>query len=182
MRTHQTIRRFFSVLITVSMFLTCIPIAKLVIADNEPTIYYIFDLTPENENDAAFKIRTSSDDPGDGSSWVAMYIDGANGTANAFDATGLDPRTELVLNNANVFNASIYQDFKLLGHSRIDYEGGQAYTSSNTDCCFEFLADELLSGNRPYDRYTYRRKPDAQYAHGLFLSGDRSKRYLNDPA
>ena len=144
MRTNQTIRRFFAVLITVSMFLTCIPIAKLVIADNEPTIYYIFDLTPEDEGDAQFKLRTSAEDPQDGSSWVAMYIDGANGIANAFDATGLDPRTELILNNASVFNASIYQDFKLLGHSRIDYAGGQAYTSSNTDCCFEgFNANNL---------------------------------------
>lgn len=53
MRTNQTIRRFFAILITVSLFLTCMPIAKRAIADNEqptneqPTIYYIF----EKEND-----------------------------------------------------------------------------------------------------------------------------------
>ena len=146
MRTNQTIRRFFAILITVSLFLTCMPIAKLVIADNEPTIYYIFDLTPNDENDAAFKIRTSSENPGDGSSFVAMYIDGANGTADPFDATELDPRTELILNNANVENASIYQDFKLLGHSRIDYEDNKAYTVSDSDCYFKDFNAEDLEG------------------------------------
>ncbi|MBR5040731.1 MAG: hypothetical protein IKX68_06410 [Clostridiales bacterium] len=154
MRTHQTIRRFFSVLITVSMFLTCIPIAKLVIADNEPTIYYIFDRTPNIDNDNEFAIYETADDPGDDSSWVAMYIDGANGTANAFDATGLDPRTQLILNNAKVENASIYQDFILLGTSRIDYEGWNAYTSSESEYSFGgFTPDDAAQTMAAYQSF-----------------------------
>ncbi|MBQ5968398.1 MAG: hypothetical protein IJL60_11560 [Clostridiales bacterium] len=137
MRTNQTIRRIFSILITLGMLLTFLPFSKQAIADGDLSIWYIFDNTPENGNDADFTIRDSAADPGDGSSWVAIYIDGSDAPDAAFDASRLDPRTELILNNAKAANASIYQQFKLLGHSRIDYAGNQAYTVSDSDCYFD---------------------------------------------
>lgn len=145
MRTNQTIRRIFSILITLGMLLTFLPFTRQAIADGDLSIWYIFDNTPKNENDADFTIRDSAADPGDGSSWVGMYIDGT-GTSTVFDATGLDPRTELILNNAQVANASIYQQFKLLGHSRIDYVGNNAYTVSDSDLYFTQFNSEDLAG------------------------------------
>lgn len=145
MRTNQTIRRIFSILITASMLLTFLPFTRQAIADGELSIWYVFDNTPENGNDADFTLRDSAADPGDGSSCVGMYIDGT-GTDTVFDATGLDPRTELILNNAQVANASIYQQFKLLGHSRIDYAGNQAYTISDSNLYFTQFNSEDLAG------------------------------------
>ncbi|MCR5059276.1 MAG: hypothetical protein K6A81_11755, partial [Clostridiales bacterium] len=141
MRTNQTIRRIFSILITLGMLLTFLPFTKQAIADGErqPDAWCIF----VNEH-SDILIQENADDPGNGYHFAAIYIDGSNGYDVPFNASGIDPNTELIINNAEVENASIYQDFTLLGGSRIYYEGGNANTYSESNKTFEgYYPDDI---------------------------------------
>lgn len=136
MRTNQTIRRFFSILITVSMLLTFLPFARQAVADGGPAAYCIF----VNHSNGDVLIQETAADPGEEYSFDAVYIDGT-GTTASYDADWLVPDIKLLVNNAHVTNASIYAEFELFGTSRIDYEGGNAYTESDSTYSFEGYFD-----------------------------------------